>query len=244
MDRSRSLEILKVYGVGQQVRRILREYWNKSTVVARAGGYYGTGLKGERGVTQGNPLSPTISNVVVDVLVRHWFTLAVKEAETRGERGREGRHQAALFYAYDGMVALSNPRWLKWVFTTLVGFFDRVGQNTNTGKTVSMTCRPCTAAENQSEGAYRRKMTGEGLTFIERKRERVECRDCGKEVAEGSLESHRMSQHGKLGNDDGHGQTQLQEGERGGRTKDISDRVPQGGDEGVSSGRMPGKGRD
>ena len=29
-----------------------------------------------------------------------------------------------------------------------------------------------------------------------------------------------------------------------GRTKDISDRVPQGGDEGVSSGRIPGKGQD
>ena len=29
-----------------------------------------------------------------------------------------------------------------------------------------------------------------------------------------------------------------------GRAKDISDRVPQGGGEGVSSGRMPGKGRD
>ena len=32
-------------------------------------------------------------------------------------------------------------------------------------------------------------------------------------------------------------------GGRGG-TKNISDRVPQGGDEGVSSGRMPRKGRD
>ena len=31
---------------------------------------------------------------------------------------------------------------------------------------------------------------------------------------------------------------------RRGRAKDILDRVPQGGDKGVSSGRMPGKGRD
>ena len=29
-----------------------------------------------------------------------------------------------------------------------------------------------------------------------------------------------------------------------GRTKDISDRVPQGGNKGVSSGRKPGKGHD
>ena len=31
---------------------------------------------------------------------------------------------------------------------------------------------------------------------------------------------------------------------RRGRAKDISDRFPQGGDKGVSSGRMPGTGRD
>ena len=66
-------------------------------MVARAGGYYGKGFKGGRGVTQGNPLSPTIFNVVLGAVVRHWVTLAVTESETRGERGREGRHQAALF---------------------------------------------------------------------------------------------------------------------------------------------------
>ena len=33
------------------------------------------------------------------------------------------------------MVASSDPRWLQWAFTTLVGLFDQVGLNTNTGKT-------------------------------------------------------------------------------------------------------------
>ena len=37
------------------------------------------------------------------------------------------------------MVALSNPRWLQWDFTTLVGLFDRMGLQKNVGKTVSMT---------------------------------------------------------------------------------------------------------
>ena len=35
-------------------------------MVARAGSYYGKGFWGERGVMQGDPLSPTIFNVVVD----------------------------------------------------------------------------------------------------------------------------------------------------------------------------------
>ena len=85
--------------MGDRVRRLLTVYWERTTMVARAGRYYRKGFKGERGVTQGDPLSPTIFNVVVDAVVRHWLLLATKEAEIRGERGREGRHQAALFYA-------------------------------------------------------------------------------------------------------------------------------------------------
>ena len=84
LDSSRSLEILEGYGVGPRARRILWTYWKKSTMVARAGGYYGTGFKGARGVTQGDPLSPTIVNVVVDVVVCHWVTLSVEEADKRG----------------------------------------------------------------------------------------------------------------------------------------------------------------
>ena len=71
LDRSRSLEILEGYGVGPRARRLLRAYWGKSTMVAWAGGYFGTGFKGARGVTQGDPLSPTIFNVVVDAVVCH-----------------------------------------------------------------------------------------------------------------------------------------------------------------------------
>ena len=59
-----------------------------------------------------------------------------------GERGKEGRHQAALFYAYGGMILSSDPRWIQWVFNALVGLFEHVRLRTNVVKTVSMTCRP------------------------------------------------------------------------------------------------------
>ena len=41
------------------------------TMVARAGGNYRADFKGDRGVTKGDPLSPTIFNMVVDAVVRH-----------------------------------------------------------------------------------------------------------------------------------------------------------------------------
>ena len=61
-------------------------------MVAQTGGITGPVSRARGGVTQGNPLSPTIFNVVVDAVVRHWVTLTVEEAEKRGERGKEGRH--------------------------------------------------------------------------------------------------------------------------------------------------------
>ena len=89
LDRSRCLEILEGYGVDPNTRRLLNTYWRRLTMVARAGGYYGTAFKGERGMTQGDPLSPTIFNVLVDALVLHWVKGIMEEAEARGETGRE-----------------------------------------------------------------------------------------------------------------------------------------------------------
>ena len=61
-------------------------------MVKRAGVYYGTAFKGERRVTQGDPLSPIIFNMVVDAVVRHWVTGFIADAEERGNLGKEGRH--------------------------------------------------------------------------------------------------------------------------------------------------------
>ena len=40
-------------------------------MVARTGGYFGLMFKGYRGVTQGDPLTPMIFNVVVDAVICH-----------------------------------------------------------------------------------------------------------------------------------------------------------------------------
>ena len=82
-----------------------------------------------------------------------------------------------MFYADDGMVTSSDPACLQGAFSALVAIFDRVGLQTNVGKTVSMACHPCRAgAGNRTEAGYSRKLTGVGNTYTERQRERLACR--------------------------------------------------------------------
>ena len=52
LDRSICLDILEVYGVGPRARQLLQKYWRRLKMAARAGGYYGTAFRRERGVTQ------------------------------------------------------------------------------------------------------------------------------------------------------------------------------------------------
>ena len=77
------------------VTRPSESYWERLQMVARAGGYYGLLFRVERNVRHGEPLLPTIFNVVVDAVVRHWASLV--EGSTVGGAAamtmRQGRGQ-------------------------------------------------------------------------------------------------------------------------------------------------------
>ena len=92
-------------------------------------------------MTQGDLLSPTIFNVVVYAVFRHWLEGLHTAKEEKGAKG--GGHFLAVFYADDGMFGASDPEWLQGAFSALVAIFDRVGLQTNVDKTVSMACQPC-----------------------------------------------------------------------------------------------------
>ena len=151
-------------------------------MVARVGGYYGTAFQGFRGVIQGDPLSPTIFNVVVDAVVQHWVEEMVEGAGGQGRRSQEGRHQNSHFYVDDGMMALSDLVWLQGEFITLVGMFDWVGLRENVEKTVGMVCHPFQTAVTQLEAAYERHIMGVGPSYWERQRVQVQCLEYGEEM--------------------------------------------------------------
>ena len=55
-------------------------------------GYYGAPFKVFSGVTQGDPLSPTIFNLVVDKVLQNWVTVvaSTEESVDPGAAGKEG----------------------------------------------------------------------------------------------------------------------------------------------------------
>ena len=136
---------------------LLQRYWERLKMVTRMGGYYGAPFCEERGVTQGDPLLPTIFNVVVDTVVCHWESLVVEreggdssrdvgDGEPTAERKIRGKddgrqqaeegHQrltvkAVIFYADDGMVTSTDPGWVQLAFDMLTGMFYPVGLRTN-----------------------------------------------------------------------------------------------------------------
>ena len=79
-DRSSFLDILDRYGVGTRACQIIQTYWSRLRMVARAGVYSGAAFTGAQGVTQGDLLSPTIFNVMVDAVLQHRISVMMEGA--------------------------------------------------------------------------------------------------------------------------------------------------------------------
>ena len=138
LDRERCLEILAGYGVDPQVIRILQTYWGRLHMVVKSGGYRGHPFNVFHGVIQGNPLFPTIFNVAVDTVMRHWVVEVAEE-----EAGPEGlghliKRMEAYFYTDDGLIVLIRVVQLQRSCDVLADLFDRVHLQTSIHKTVSM----------------------------------------------------------------------------------------------------------
>ena len=72
-----------------------------------------------------------------------------------------------------------------------------MGLETNLEKTKYLVCTHRYIWGKWSEAAYKRRSTGEGATFRERKQVRVSCTLCRVTVAALSLKGHMLRQHGR-----------------------------------------------
>ena len=64
------MEIMRRYGMGQNMARLISHHWYKQLFFPKESRFLGMDFGTGRGVTQGNPASPMIFNIVVDAVVR------------------------------------------------------------------------------------------------------------------------------------------------------------------------------
>ena len=91
LDRKITLKFLKHYGIGKRTKTLLEKFWKHHHVIPRASGYHGRCFQAQRGVTQGDIISPMIFNIVLDCLITKW------KYETTD------RKVESIFYADDGV---------------------------------------------------------------------------------------------------------------------------------------------
>ena len=108
-----------------------------------------------------------------------------------------GEHNIC-FYANYRRIARQDPIWVQVTLTTMVRMFERVGLQTNLDKTKAVIFTPEFIWGQQGAEAYKRRSTGEGTTFQERKRTRVSCEVCGRTMSASSLRCCKERKHGRV----------------------------------------------
>ncbi len=140
LDWGRCLKILAGYGVGPNLLRLQKKFWDDTKMVCRAGGNYGLPFGAHHGVTQGGPLSSLMFNVCVDCVVKEWLRQVLGEDVARDGVGDLVHDQCIAFFVDDRLVAARCPEWLQSSFNILITLFERIGLRTNAEKTKVMTC--------------------------------------------------------------------------------------------------------
>ena len=70
LDRGRCLEIFRGYGLGPNQDHLLGHYWENQRIVPKAGKFLWRPFGMGRGITQGDPTSPIVFNIMVDTVVQ------------------------------------------------------------------------------------------------------------------------------------------------------------------------------
>jgi hypothetical protein len=126
-------------------------------MVCRAAGNYDTAFKAGRGVTQGEPLSAKLFNIMVDAVVWEWIQqLRVDGDYNEKEFAEYMATFFTIFYVDDAYLASWDAEFLQYALTHLVHLFKRIGLQTNTTKTQMMICTPGKIRMQLSTESYHR----------------------------------------------------------------------------------------
>jgi Reverse transcriptase (RNA-dependent DNA polymerase) len=93
LHRNRTMLILEKYGVGKNIQNFIKAIWDGDTMIPKQAGFYGKPFRAKWGVRQGDIISSTIFNIIVDAVIREWSSKSDNNQLVEG-----------LFYADEGLL--------------------------------------------------------------------------------------------------------------------------------------------
>ena len=184
IDRDRLLDVLAGYGFGPNMLRVIRRVWTNASLVLRQMGYFGCPIESDRGIWQGDILSPLFLNILVDCILRLWHR-------------QVGSALVSKFYADDGRIAAPLRDPLQRAFEILLELFARVNLLPNVDKTKAMISIGLRRPDFMSATAYKRRFdsTHSIPTYRARKLAKVQCPHCDHAVSDQYLPRHIREVH-------------------------------------------------
>jgi len=189
LDQDCMLTLLQDYGVGNNVLHLLHNFWSHPTIIPHQQGIFGQPFSAEWGITQGDIISPTIFNIVIDAILHHWYQFM----------HAKGYYSTTIkFYADDGLLANTSASNLQMGLHEIACLFKCFGLQLNAQKTQAMISAPAPPTCSISTAAYQCQLTGYRPTHKEFQCLPIACPICAKILHRCSLQFHLKLTHQKL----------------------------------------------
>ena len=143
LDHGRLLKTQERYRVGPKIRIVLLELWAWQEVVTQKNGCHDTQFRATRRTTQGGLILPTLFNVLIYNVVRHWLSMTVEyDTVIHNGLGRDLGQSVGVFYLIDVIIGLQDPEWQQGAFDILIGLFFWIVLMASAPKSKTMMCQP------------------------------------------------------------------------------------------------------
>ena len=100
VDRKKTISLLENYGLGKNTTKLLKNIWDGDIMVPKQQLIFGKPFVTERGVKQGDIVSPTIFNIIIDSVVRQTLYESMED-----DNNNTNNTTTIQFYADDGVLA-------------------------------------------------------------------------------------------------------------------------------------------
>lgn len=181
LDRTRTMEILKAYGVGPNICHFIEQTWDNDTMIPKQAGCYGTGFTTSRGVRQGDIMSPTIFNIVADAVI-NYCEITFKSLYPNAKLPK------ILFYADDGVITGNDATIVQDMLNIYTDAFLRVGLKMNVAKTKAMIMIGRKINEKIVRKEEEIDMTSKQFQAM-----KIKCERCDSEICRSYLKRHQES---------------------------------------------------